>query len=651
MIRAKSNGLSLDDHTSHVVAAARTLLRQCGALGFSSLGLPVSLLAKLEAVTLEAARVHDWGKATSSYQGMLDDGTEQMLRHEILSAILAKRAGLPPEVLAVVVGHHRKFHREYWSAAGVDCRVFASVIGQGDDFVLDRRGAGRELHDLLDALELWAEELSPLDRRLIALSRLLLIAADGAASARYAGGGRFLSESLSHGLEAGDYDALIRERYPQGFAPRAFQLEASRAGHSVLVVAGCGAGKSAAAYLWAREIGRKRLFFCFPTTGTATEHWLDYAKHLGTLVHSRVAVDHALLGRDAAEGVEFWSTPLVVCTVDSVLGLCAWAKRAAYGFPALLEASFVFDEIHSYDRVLFGRLLAFLELFPDAPVLLASASLPRPRLEALQRARPQLVLVQGPPDLEDLPRYDPPGQLGHAEKVLVVRNTVDRAVSSWSREGILYHSRFRYCDRVRIHRRAIDSFKTGACRLTATQVAEMSLDLSAGILDTDEAPVPALIQRMGRLNRFGDGSGFWIVRNVDNPLPYLEEDIEQARRWVDVLASYGRRLSQADLIRAWEEVGHLAEECRPREVLTDPVVVQPAPTREDGTTLPVLLEQDSRSVPDEWRTRKVYLRAHEVPIPFRPVVTRWPKVDVVPVAPDEAVVYHHEMGASWRSST
>ena len=136
--------------------------------------------------------------------------------------------------------------------------------------------------------------------------------------------------------------------------------------------------KARAAYLWARQKGKKRLFFCFPTTGTATEHWVDYAQDLGALVHSRVEVDHALLGRDAAEGVELWSTPLVVCTVDTVLGLCAWAKKAAYGFPALLDASFVFDEIHSYDRVLFGRLLAFLELFPEAPVLLASASLPRP---------------------------------------------------------------------------------------------------------------------------------------------------------------------------------------------------------------------------------------------------------------------------------
>ena len=200
MIRAKSNGLSLDDHTSHVVAAARTLVRQCGVVALSSFGLSASLLSKLEGVTLESARVHDWGKATSGFQGMLEDGAAQILRHEILSAILAKRSGVPPEVLAVVVGHHRKFHREFWSSAAVECRVIASALGQGEDFVLDQRAARRELQDLLDTLELWAEDLSADEKRFVALARLFLIAADGAASARQAGAARFLSESLTHSL-------------------------------------------------------------------------------------------------------------------------------------------------------------------------------------------------------------------------------------------------------------------------------------------------------------------------------------------------------------------------------------------------------------------------------------------------------------------
>ena len=133
VIRAKSSGLSLEDHTSHVIAATSTLVERCGMSALSAFGLPVSMLPRLRESTLRAARVHDWGKATSSYQGFLEDGSEQMLRHEILSGILAREAGESPEVLAVAVGHHRKFNRDFWSPKGIDCRIFSSAIGQGED--------------------------------------------------------------------------------------------------------------------------------------------------------------------------------------------------------------------------------------------------------------------------------------------------------------------------------------------------------------------------------------------------------------------------------------------------------------------------------------------------------------------------------------
>jgi CRISPR-associated endonuclease/helicase Cas3 len=342
VIRAKSSGLSLDDHTSHVMAAARTLVEQCGAAALSAFGLPCSMLPELQETTLRAARVHDWGKATSSFQAFLVDDSEQVLRHEILSGILAKGAGETPEVLAVVVGHHRKFNRDYWSPKGMECRIFSSAIGQGEDYVLDQRKLRGALHELLDTLELWAEDLNDGDRRRVALGRLFLIAADGAASARLSGAPAFLVESLSQGLEPADYSRIIEARYPRGFDARPFQIRTSKAGPSALVVAGCGSGKSAAAYLWAKEMGRKRFFFCLPTTGTATEHWMDYAKDFGALIHSRVEVDYALLGREEAEGVELWSTPLVICTADTVLGVCSWTKKASYGFPAFLDAAFVF---------------------------------------------------------------------------------------------------------------------------------------------------------------------------------------------------------------------------------------------------------------------------------------------------------------------
>ena len=58
-----------------------------------------------------------------------------------------------------------------------------------------------------------------------------------------------------------------------------------------------------------------------------------------------------------------------------------------------------------------------------------------------------------------------------------------------------------------------------------TQVCEMSLDMDADLLVTEECPVTALIQRMGRCNREQDPrplprSGEVLVYRPDDPKPY-----------------------------------------------------------------------------------------------------------------------------------
>ena len=91
-------------------------------------------------------------------------------------------------------------------------------------------------------------------------------------------------------------------------------------------------------------------------------------------------------------------------------------------------------------------------------------------------------------------------------KVLWVCNTVARVMDAATRAAdlapMLYHSRFKYEDRVARHQALINAFRAkGPALAICSQVAEMSLDLSADLLVTDLAPVPAMIQRLGRLNR------------------------------------------------------------------------------------------------------------------------------------------------------
>jgi CRISPR-associated endonuclease/helicase Cas3 len=83
--------------------------------------------------------------------------------------------------------------------------------------------------------------------------------------------------------------------------------------------------------------------------------------------------------RDKIESLALWSTPLVVTTADTVLGLMSNARRAIYSLPAIMCSAIVFDEIHAFDEQLFGHLLVFLKHFPRLPVLLMTASLPEER--------------------------------------------------------------------------------------------------------------------------------------------------------------------------------------------------------------------------------------------------------------------------------
>lgn len=104
-------------------------------------------------------------------------------------------------------------------------------------------------------------------------------------------------------------------------------------------------------------------------------------------------------------------------------------------------------------------------------------------------------------------------------RVLVIRNTVDRARETWracvdtapelvlTLDGLptLHHSRFAAEDRARLDQRVEEVMGQGArgCGMivVGTQTLEQSLDIDADFLITDLAPMDVLLQRIGRLHR------------------------------------------------------------------------------------------------------------------------------------------------------
>ncbi|MCA9038649.1 MAG: hypothetical protein KDA91_26200, partial [Planctomycetaceae bacterium] len=165
---------------------------------------------------------------------------------------------------------------------------------------------------------------------------------------------------------------------------------------------------------------------CYPTTGTATEGFRDYLVDdegdLGAeLFHSRASVDWEMLmpsaqGKDddsdaseqldRIESLAAWSTPIVSCTVDFVLGLIQNHRRGLYAWPALTRSAFVFDEIHAYDDRLFSSLLQFIKAMHGLRLLLMTASLPEHRKRMLERLLgDRMEIISGPDEIEMLKRY------------------------------------------------------------------------------------------------------------------------------------------------------------------------------------------------------------------------------------------------------
>jgi len=129
-------------------------------------------------------------------------------------------------------------------------------------------------------------------------------------------------------------------------------------------------------------------------------------------------------------------------------------------------------------------------------------------------------------------------------KILIILNTVEKAIKmylklrNFSTNVLLLHSRFTYQDR-RNKEELLERYDKNnkSMILIATQLAEVSLDMSFDYLFTELAPLPSLIQRFGRVNRYGT-----FTKNINvfitNPIevqdykfyPYEKDNIEKTYR-------------------------------------------------------------------------------------------------------------------------
>ena len=335
------------------------------------------------------------------------------------------------------------------------------------------------------------------------------------------------------------------------------------------------------------------------------------------------------------ESLQAWGQQAIAGTADSVLGLVQNHRRGLFSFPAIVKSAIVFDEIHSYDAKMYGSLVRFLWAFPNVPALLMTASLQPSRRKTLESAGVDYKLISGDDKKETDGRYRlewcendkkqsdatenkikpvvpntywaaVKNALNNGSKVLWVCNTVADSVRIYdeakklSGDGrrILFHSRFCYRHRVDHQNEILTAFGKDKppCLAVTTQVCEMSLDISAGLLVTALPPFPALVQRMGRLNRRlenPDGAPC-LVYDYDgmDGRPYRRADLKAARDVVRRLADERPVLSQRDLKDALDEIPEAVDDIKFHSAWLDGGwESKQASLREGDATVPVMLAQ------------------------------------------------------------
>jgi CRISPR-associated endonuclease/helicase Cas3 len=729
-------------HTAAVLQSVTILVDTLKDFWIPQFGLSCTF-EELRATARLAAYLHDWGKANNHFQMVVRNDLKsldpeyrrnpmqqpQMIRHEVASALLAWdfREWLQQcpnadfmTALAAAGGHHLKMGgkqgkdtgefgelRDGSGETGIHWYIHHPYFEKLIQYGMQTLGLPRDVK--VKGIKSWWDVQTVKNKRfeildeafadwepdeaLLAVVKALLIAGDSIGSASSQSSinlQEWMVNELEQRLTIEDLQKVIdARRGPHELRP--FQVDLGNSSKRVtLARAGCGTGKTLGAYNWAKThaVGRK-LFFCYPTTGTSTEGFLDYVQDEveSVLLHSRANVDleMATTGEEGENSTEWtiddetgkliqvheneaakkldsfkaWGPKVSVCTVDTVLGLLQCNRRPIYCFPSIAQAAFVFDEVHCYDDALFGALLRFLKLV-KAPVLLMSASFLPWQLQAIEDAVGESVeIVQGPKDLEEQPRYrfhleqQPDwarveAEMANGGKVLWVCNQVNVAIAVYQeaqRRGlnsVLYHSRFRYEDRVVHHRAVVNGFKPDNPPILAiaTQVAEMSLDLSATLLVTQIADPAGLIQRLGRLNRQYCGHALdAMFYPPESRYPYEEDVLEQGEKLIE---SFSGEVNQAQLA-AWLEQSDEQGKPKTRMVLLDGKWrTYPAALREAGYTVTALLAVDKHN----WQGAKTSdLARFAVPLAAKKTAHWERHKKGYPIAPKEEWRYSRNIGA------
>jgi len=332
------------------------------------------------------------------------------------------------------------------------------------------------------------------------------------------------------------------------------QERCAEAKGSLLLIAPTGSGKTEAALRWIKNQikggHQGRVFYILPFTASINAMHKRFvkdiegeniapsnSKYIGIL-HGKVDQYLAQFFEDLEDDRHEYKDrlkkikeiqrqmvhPLKIVTPFQILKYCYGVKGFEKGFTELVGSMLIFDEIHAYDTQTFAQIVVSLKWLSEhlaIRTLIMTATLPSFMIEELQKAVGSSVVIRADKQLlrklnrhhihilegsifDQIALIDK--SLKEGKRIIVVCNTVANAQKLFglltnkkeSPKSILLHSRFIPKDRIdKEHSLGGEDVQL----LVGTQVIEVSLDIDFDVIFTEPAPLDALIQRLGRVNR------------------------------------------------------------------------------------------------------------------------------------------------------
>jgi CRISPR-associated endonuclease/helicase Cas3 len=561
--KGKPEWTTLYDHLLHVKIAIEKIAQHTGFCSQKA-GL--------------AAVLHDIGKAHPVFQARLQgEKAEQTFRHEIASLFFLPlvREDWKWDIVEMVVAHHKSVHRDPRNKGLLDLEQHESDVmdyhlGNWEEWSLPAMGIlayfGLSTRPLAreDAAVAYAEVLKFCKQKVktergYSSWRGLLMGADHFASAMI-----HKTEDQLAGLYQVPNLAFFERK--SELYPLSHYAAKSPRPHSI-VVASTGAGKTD--FLFRRTRGR--VFYTLPFQASINAMFFrlqeDLKKDNPDLDIRVLHAASSLIEKEdgTREDIVLQRHPgssIKVLTPYQMAGIVLGSK----GFEAMIvdisECDVILDEVHTYSAVSQAIVLKIIAVLKSLKcrIHIGTATMPSllyQKILAITGPEDTLETKLTPAQLDQYNRHvvhkitDWPAAeqiiadgINDQQKILIVCNRVASAQAIFRDmrqrypqvDALLLHSKMKRKDRkerekdllgLDDNRQPVNRFNTAnsACIVVSTQVVEVSLDISFDIMVTECAPLDALIQRFGRINRKRNIATIGVIKPVYVIAPPEEEKV------------------------------------------------------------------------------------------------------------------------------